>query len=146
MQGEILKSAVKHKALRPDQIVRLTKDDFVFDNTLEKFVYHKKDAKGKLVDELTIDERIKEFLDDEENDNLVESSVTNTSLHTDTRTTELEGKVKTENTLGRKTGEYDPNDEDIKKEAEERGLEVSDLIGIWKMRDDRLSKREVTKD
>ena len=141
MQGEILKSAVKHKALRPDQIVRLTKDDFVFDNTLEKFVYHKKDAKGKLVDELTIDERIKEFLDDEENDNLVESSVTNTSLHTDTRTTELEGKVKTENTLGRKTGEYDPKDPDIIAEADERGLEVSDLINIWQMRDDRLSQR-----
>jgi len=144
MQGEILKSAVKHKALRPDQIVRLTKDDFVFDNTLEKFVYHKKDAKNKIVDELTIDERIKEFLDDEENDNLVESPVGNTSLHTTTRTTEPEGKIKID-TSGRKTGEYDPNDEYIKAEAVERNLEVTDLIDIWKMRDERLSQRKEVK-
>ena len=143
LRAEIMEYATKMKAYNPAQVARLLIDEFTYDKGLDTFYFHKKDSKGKITDELDIEERVKEFLGDPENDNLVEATVRRGITHnkSDTR-----GKVDTDttdDTDGEK--KYDPHDPKIIAEADLKGLTVEDHIRILRLRDKKLSKMKVKK-
>lgn len=134
LENEIMDSAVEFKAYNPKQIVRLLSGDFEYDETLGKFTYPVKDEKGKLIDEKTVKERVKEFLSDPENDNLVESKANIEGTgHKKSVSKDVEGDKS-------KFGDYDPKDPSIVEEAEFRGLEPEQLISIWRKRDEKLKR------
>ncbi len=145
LDAEIMEAAAKFNAYSPAQIVKLTKDMFEYDENLDKFFFYVKDKKGdKIVDELTVEERIKEFLEDDSNANLVRSDVKPGTEHKES-VTKTPTETKEVSRLGgvrSSTGEYDPNDPDIKAEADERGLTPEELIDIWKIRDAKKAKIE----
>jgi len=131
LDSEIMKVANKHKAYNPSQIVKLVSSDFTYDETLEKFTFHVLDEKGKLIDEKSVEERIKEFLEDPDNDNLVESEVNTTGT----------GEKKSDKFVsGKKRGGYDPKDPKLVEQADFKGLSVDDHIDILIKRDEKLKK------
>jgi hypothetical protein len=131
LERDILEFAHKYKALNPQQVVKLLSPDFTYDDNLEKWVVLKKE-KGKIVDEMDINDYVKSFLEDKSNENLVRATVNN------------DGSGHHENpsvkpTAG-KTGSYDVNDAKLKKEAEMRSMKVEDYIDVLKIRDAKLEK------
>lgn len=108
LENEILKSAKKYNALRPDQIVKLVKDEFDYDESEEKFVKNIKEG-GKLKDILSVDDFIKDFLSKEENDNLVEAKVVK-GMGMD--------KTKSGDSTTITSKKYDPKDPTIIRNAE----------------------------
>jgi len=134
LRGEIIEAATRHSAYNPSQIVTLLSDRFTYDADLDKFAWSVTDSKGKLVDEKTVNETVEEFLKDPVNDNLVKASVNTDGLHT-------KETIKTTNTKSKKTNsKYDPDDEDLKIEAEEAHMEVSDWIAVKEIKDAKLAK------
>jgi len=135
LESEIVKFAVKYKALKPEQIVKLLKDDFNYDDQLNKFVFPVKDDKGKLVDELSIEDRVKKFLSDPDNENLIASSANTggTGVGNSTGGGDVTTKIKS-------TKKYDPKDPDIIKQAFLKGMPVEDHIATLKKKDEKLNK------
>lgn len=84
LKGEILEAcrSGENKAINPAQIVKILKDDFEYTEDLDKFVHYVKDSKGKITDELDVKEYVHAFLGDTDNENLVESGVNTSSMHT----------------------------------------------------------------
>jgi len=121
------------KAINPRQIVRLLKEDFEYDDNLDKYYFPVYNDKGKMVDELTVEEKVKAFLSDKENENLVKSNI-----NTDGMNTKKSDDTKNTGNFG----DYDPKDPNIIRAAEERRLSVKDWIDILKMKDSRLSKKK----
>lgn len=70
---EIREAAKKYNAMNENQIVSLTKDDFIFDEDLDRWVVPILNKKGEMVDGRDVDDYIKEFMSKPENDNLVRS-------------------------------------------------------------------------
>lgn len=146
--AEIAKSAAKFNAYNPEQIEKLLVGDFVYDDKLDAYTYLERDGKGKIVDEKTIEERVKEFLDDPINDNLVRSGVKSGMGARDKggKTGNKDGdKLSDEDRRGftkmsQKRGEYDPKDPDVIRAAEMKGLSVADHIETLKIRDAKMNK------
>jgi len=131
LQSSIISLATKKNAYKPEQIYKLLKDDFVYDEDLDKFYYPVYNERGKLVDELTVEERVSKFLDDPENDNLIKSDV--------------KSGFNTKKTDGSKgsdidTSGYDLKDPNIVRGAEERGLTPEEYVQTLKLRDEKLNK------
>lgn len=74
LEGAIAATA-STKAFNPQQIVRLTIDDFVYDEKEDRWVREVYDKNGRLVDLLGIEEHINSFLDDPINENLLKVGV-----------------------------------------------------------------------
>lgn len=138
LRTEIVEVAAKMKAYNPTQIYKLVKDDFTYEKDLDKFVRYVKDAKGKLTNDQTVEERIKEFLSDPENDNLVESGI-NTEGTSQKKGSETKSTVTVTSKTGKK---YDPKDPKIVKQADFAGLSVDEYIETLKIRDERLAQRK----
>lgn len=141
LESEIIIAAEKNNALKPQQIVRLLKDDFEWDDTLGKYVYEEKDSKGKLVDYHDVESYVAEFLGREENDNLVKSDInanTFSSSRGDTSTT----TTTTKKGDYKPTGKYDPKNPQLLQEARKEGMPVEKWIRIKEMRDKRLKEKE----
>lgn len=134
LKSEIMEQAAKLKAYNPAQVARLLLDEFEYDKDLNQFFFYKRDSKGKITNELEISERVKEFLSDPENDNLVESEAKGGTGHE-----KSEKKTPTDKKAGSEK-KYDPKDADLIAEAEEKGLSVEDYIEIQKLRDAKLAK------
>jgi len=141
LENEILIAAERSNALRPSQVVRLVKGDFEWDDTYNKYVVFMKDDKGKIVDYKDIDEYIADFLKREDNDNLVKSDVATTSFNQkrgddDTNVTKKKDY--------KPTGNYDPKDPAIIKEADRAGYgkDVERWIRIKEIRDKRLNQKK----
>ena len=131
LDAEIIKHAVKNDALKPEQIVRLTRSEFEWDDQEEDFIYLKKDKKGKVIDELSVAEFISEYLSDEENENLIRGDV--------------KKGFKTEKKTGEKTPTKDSDlkiDDQIKKEAESRDLPPEVWAKIKAKQDAKLSRNK----
>jgi hypothetical protein len=129
LEADIIKSAHKNNAWNADQIVNLTKGFFTYDEQLDKYTRLERDEQGKIIDELSVSDYITSFLGKEENENLIKADVKDSF---ETKKGESDAKIK----LAKKTigaGIYDPKDEKIMDEAEERGLEVKDWIEIKTM-------------
>jgi len=129
LESEIMNAAIKLDAINPTQIVRLIKDEFEYDTNLDKFVNLVKDSKGTIKDEKSVDEMIKDFLEDPLNNNLVKSRANVGTGHRDTDSTSTSTSVKDND------GKYDAKDEDLIKEADLKGLSVEELIKTKIMRD-----------
>jgi len=127
LENEIRDAATSNRAINPKQIVKLLKDDFEYNKDLDKFEVIIRDSKGKVSGIETVEERVKKFLEDPDNDNLVESEVNTNSMHTQQTTTTT-------------TNKYTSKDKDLIREADERGLSVERLIEIKKNRDAKLAK------
>jgi chromosome segregation ATPase len=132
LANEIVNSASKNKAYNPKQIERILSNEFTYDEDIGKYVYYIRDDKGKVVDEKTVDERVTEFLQDEDNANLVESTKKPGTDHHDSPRYPDGNK--------KKNKKYNPEDESIKKKADEKGLTVDDYIHTLELRDERLAK------
>jgi len=133
LENEILKSAKKYNALRPDQIVKLVKDEFEFDDGEEKFVKNIKEN-GKLKDIISVDDFIKDFLGKEENDNLVEAKVAK-SMNLD--------KTKSGNSDGDGgSKKYDPKDPAIIRKAMYENYTPEEYIkNVLEVKDTILAKK-----
>lgn len=139
LKSEIMEHAAKMKAYNPTQVARLIMDEFTYDDGVDRFFFYKKDSKGKVLSELEVDERVKEFLSDAENDNLVENSSKGGTGH---QNDQSKGKkIEDQDNKGSTTGKkYDPKDPDLIKTAERKGLTVEDHINILKQRDAKFEK------
>ncbi len=141
LQAEILDAVRKYKPINPNQIVKLVKDRFTYDPDLDRFVAIERDERGKIRDEKTVDEVLKEFAEDPDNDNLFEASVSGKGVGGSATTKTGASPAKESN-----YGKYNPNDPKIKKEAEMLGLSVEDLIEIYKKRDEKLERIQKQRD
>jgi len=130
LEGDLSKYANKYKAVNSEQIVKILRGDFDYDEDTNQYLYFVKDNKGKLKDELSIEDRVKQFLEDESNSNLVRSDVKETppDKRTDTKT----------HSNKKSTGKYDPNDDGLKDKADRAGLSVEDYIETLEIRDERM--------
>ena len=139
LEGEIIKAATKYKALRPEQVYRLLRDEFSYNDTIDRFEFLEYDPKNpkKLINELDVDERVKNFLSLEDNDNLVAADLkkgTRTDLHnSDNKNLSKKQDIS--------DSKYDPNDDDIKRQADLKGMSVEDHIRTLIMRDIKMSER-----
>ena len=140
LENEITRAAAKFEAINPAQIVRLLERDFQFDSDLERFVFLKRDAKGKLQDEKNVEERVEEYLTDESNDNLVKTTINTAG----TGTSQSEASTTTTKSAQKQTDGYDPKDEALIKEADFKRLSVEDLIETKKLRDAKFAAIEET--
>jgi hypothetical protein len=75
LENQIHRAAAKLFAFQPEQIVRMLHDEFSYDETLGIHEYFVKNDKGKIIDNLSIEERVKQFLGEEVNKNLIRSKV-----------------------------------------------------------------------
>lgn len=139
LESDIVKYSVKYKALKPEQIVKLVKDDFTYDEELDKFVYLVKDEKGKLQDELSVEDRVKRFLSDPDNENLIASSANTDG--TGANSASASGAADNTSAIKKPGGKkYDPKDPDIIRLAYLKGMSVEDTIATLKKKDEKLAK------
>ena len=126
LENEIRDIASSNKAVNPKQIVKLLKDDFEYNKDLDKFEHTIRDEKGKVSGLETVEEKVKKFLEDSDNENLVESDVNTQGMNTHQTTTT--------------TTKYTGKDKSLVAEAAEKGLSVEKLIAIKVNRDNKLAK------
>ena len=131
---DIMKAAVKMKSWNPEQVVRLVRDDLTYDKDVDRYSYIKRDEKGKLVDELSVEEYVTDFLKREENENLIKSDANTSSFHSD--------KDKTLDKTHTKSGKYNPKDADIIREAEDRDMTPERYIKTLEKRDAWKEEKE----
>ena len=135
---DIMEAAVKGKAWNPKQVVKLVRDDFTYDDDLDKYSFIKRDGKGKVEDELSIPEYVDAYLKDESNENLVKSDVNTSSLHSD-KTKPGEKPIPTKS-------KYNPKDPDIIREADLQDVSVERHIKYLEMKDEAMAKKEEKKE
>jgi len=135
---DIMEAAVKGKAWNPKQVVKLVRDDFTYDDDLDKYSFIKRDSKGKVEDELSIPEYVDAYLKDESNENLVKSDVNTSSLHSD-KTKPGEKPIPTKS-------KYNPKDPDIIREADLQDVSVERHIKYLEMKDEAMAKKEEKKE
>ena len=133
LRSEIMEHASKYKAYNPKQIARLLQDDFDYDDKVNSFFYYERDGKGKITDELSIEDRVKAFLGDPENDNLVESTSKSGTNHKETDSKNLDNKKSFSN-LNKKEKDK------ISEKAEEARLPVETMMEIEKIKGDKLKR------
>lgn len=138
LEAEIVTAASQNKAFNPLQIFRMTKDDFSYNENLDRFEYISRNVKGEIKDEKTVDEFIKDFLKDENNANLVRTS-TKTDEGFKTRT---DTSVKNTNF---KTDDKEVDSDYVKKLAEMRNMSIEDVTEIEKLRLEKMKKIKAKK-
>jgi len=108
LRADIVEEASKYEVYNTSQIFRQVKDDFEYDKEMDEFVHIVRDKKGKIVDEISVDAYIKEFLEDEANENLLRSKVNKNSMHSNKQNANKDKD---------KTGGFNPKDPEIVKSA-----------------------------
>lgn len=139
LKTQIMEAASRFNAYNPIQIVGLLQSEFNYDENLDKFSKEvKKD--GKLIDLVTVEDRVKEFLSDPINDNLVKTKVKTDGLDVNDSKTFNKDKDK-DKSQDDETKIYDPNDTDLIARAEEEGFsDVQGYINVLKIKDAKLAK------
>lgn len=150
LESEILAEAAKLDAYNPGQIAKLLSGEFNYDKDLETYTAVVRDDKNKIVDELSVKEKVKQFLEDPDNDNLVRSKAKGGTGSKETGTGSSNAAGETKDDLNQlklggknrksKDGKYDPKDKDLIAEADIKGLSVEDHIAILEMRDAKMNK------
>jgi len=139
LESEILRFAAKYNAYNPDQIVALTKVFFTYDEQLNKYSHLVRDDKGKITDELSVEDYIKTYLGKDENENLVKSGAADTGFDTKTQS-----RADTKTTTTQK-GKYNPKDPAIIKEATDKNLPPEDWAIIKEKMEIKQSKMKEKK-
>jgi hypothetical protein len=129
LKAEIVSAAAESNAIGPALIYKMLKDEFSYDTDLDKYVYHEKDKKGKIVDEKEVGEYVTSFLEKEDNDYLVKGDSEKKSMHT---------KKTKKPSYTPKSGEYDPNNPDLIAKADLERMPVEDYIETLIMRDEKM--------
>lgn len=75
LKSRLRTAAVNAKAYSPEQVIALIISDFIYDEENDDYIYPIYNNKGKLVDEKTPEEYVKEFLTRPENDNLIKADI-----------------------------------------------------------------------
>lgn len=83
LEREIQAAAVKYKAINPNQIVKLLKGDFEYDKTDDSYYHNVKTKTGSLKDQIDVETYVKNFLEDEDNLNLVSAGMRSGTGETD---------------------------------------------------------------
>ena len=123
LKADIMEVAAKKNAFSPMQIFKLTKDDFTYDEDLDKYTWQKRGSGGKLEDEKTVEEYISDFLSNSENENLIKSDANTKSFNTN-----VDKNTKTKDRDLKTSKEFNPKDERIKLDAQKNSMEVEDYI------------------
>jgi len=123
----ISEASKRFGAIRPNQISKLIETkNFVYDATDKQFKKPIVDVNGKIVSYQSLDDSVREFLSDEQNDNLVLSKM------------KIDGMGNKRNYFPAKKKSYPP---EIEREADERGLAVEDWVSIrTKYKDKRIGR------
>jgi len=142
LMSAIKSVAAENNALNPTQIVKMTLNEFTWNEQLQDFEHVEYDKNGKETNVLSVEEYVKDFLEDETNANLVKASDTGDGLETKTTTTTTK---KIEKKASDTTDKYSPKHPSIIAGAEERGLTPEVYAGIKKKEDiayGRLKKED----
>ena len=81
LRADVVEEAAKYNVYSASQVFKLVKDDFEYDSDMEEFVHVVRNKNGKIIDEMTVSEYMKKFLEDKENENLIRSGVNKNSMH-----------------------------------------------------------------
>lgn len=141
LETEIMKHATKYNAWSPEQIVRLTKPDFIYDEDLDEFFYYKKNDKGKK-EEVSVKDYVQEFLTAPENENLVKSEANPNSFHAGGQH-DKKGKKKEK---GKEDSKYDPEDPEIIKKADRSDMTPERYIKTLEIKDEKMAKIEANRE
>jgi hypothetical protein len=115
LENEIITAADKYKAYNPRQIVTLTKGDFKYDDKLDTWAHDVFDSKGNLTNEFTVEEYVKAFLENPDNENLLRADAIGGS-----------GADRKRDSNRRSTGALDKEPTDIMyKWADSNGLNIN---------------------
>jgi hypothetical protein len=115
LENEIITAADKYKAYNPRQIVTLTKGDFKYDDKLDTWIHDVFDKKGNLTNEFTVEEYVKAFLENPDNENLLRADAIGGS-----------GADRKKDTNRRSTGALDKEPTDVMyKWADSNGLNIN---------------------
>lgn len=132
-------SASKDLAYSPKQIVLLLKNDFKYDEELHRYVYQVTNDKGKVVDEVSVAEHVKEFLAKEENDNLALAPTGKTSVGTPVNSDGVHTTVPTNSSIG-KTDSHSTA-ADLQKEAALRDFSVETWAELKKVKAEIVARK-----
>uniref|UniRef100_A0A6M3JNL0 Uncharacterized protein n=1 Tax=viral metagenome TaxID=1070528 RepID=A0A6M3JNL0_9ZZZZ len=141
LENEIIKAAVKHKAIEPSHIVKMLRNEFTFDADVGRFFNYVRDEKGNIAKEVEVDEYITDFLAKEENDYLISENVNRTSLRFQDTNKDKDIRVN----LSKNT-KYDPKSPTVVDAAADAGLSVPDWIEVRQLRDAKFAKIESAKE
>ena len=75
LEADLKGAALKYKAYNPTQVMKLVKDDFVYDEKEGEWFHIVYDRRGNIADVQTVDEYVKAFLEDPENENLLSTTI-----------------------------------------------------------------------
>jgi hypothetical protein len=124
LELQIIESAKKHKAYNPNQVFELLRNRF--DKDGNTYFFPEINASGT-IKKVPLDDHIKSFLDDPNNENLKLSDDINLGrVHRDSMK------------IGKRLIKYDMNDV---KEADNLGLEIKDYLRIKKLREEKLRRK-----
>ena len=133
LRADIIEEASKFEVFNPSQIFRIVKDDFEYDKDMDEFVHIVRDRKGKIIDEISVDAYIKEFLEDEANENLLKSKANKNSMHSNKQ---MGNGNKGDN------GGFNPKDPAIVKNARNNNMTPEQYIRRVLIPRDKIKKRE----
>jgi len=128
LSRQITELAKKHNAIYPNQISRLMNTkSFVYDGESKQFKKPLTDINGKIVTYQSLDDSVKEFLSEEQNDNLVLSNL------------KLDGMGNKRNHFpAKEQKKYSDEDE---KQAFEHGLSIDDFLKVKAMKEAKIGRR-----
>ena len=133
LENQIHRAASRLGAFNPEQIVRMLRDEFSYDENLGLHEFLVTSDKGKIVDNLSVEERVKQFLGEEVNKNLVKAKVnTDGTGHTQTATTDKKTDSKSFDSLS------SDDKESIKERAARMNLTVEQYMAV---QDKRLAAK-----
>jgi len=146
LKAEIYTYANKYNALSDAQIYRLTKDDFIYDEELDRWVVPVYDRKHNLIDGEEIEPYIKKFLTDPSNDNLVRSGAKGGTGGAPSSSAES-SKTVFEFISNKKQDDSKKNiingikvTDAIRKEAMMNDMSVEDWVGLLKVKEEIQNK------
>lgn len=127
---EILRVAEKCNALKPSQVVDMLSHKLVLDEDAGTYVFPLYGKNGKRDGEKTVEEYVKGYLEDSDNENLIKADVRSGSDH-------QRGRTDTTYTTKTDADKYlKSNKLILEEEAEERGLKVEEWIVIKQKQED----------
>lgn len=138
LSTQIMEAATRFNAYNPTQIVGLLKSEFSYDENLDKFSKDIVDSNGKLKDVMSVEDRVKEFLSDPINDNLIKSKIKTDDLNVN----DNKNFKKDEKKFQKETKNYNPKDEDLIFKAQNDGFnDVDEYINVvLKPRDEKMAR------
>lgn len=119
LRADIVEEASKFDVYSTSQVFRLIKEDFEYDKEMDEFVHIVRDKRGKVVDEVNVDEYVKDFLKDEANENLLRSKVNKTSMQSNKHKGTKEKS---------KNGGFNPEDPSIVRNARNNNMTPEQYI------------------